>query len=86
MKLKSEFIVHNVGEESLLVPTGAADWAGVVRGNRTLGAILSLLLEETDEGAIVDAMRNRFDAPEDVIARDVSRAIEELRGIGALDE
>ena len=86
MKLKSEFIAHEAGAESLLVPTGAAGWAGVVRGNKTLGVILGLLQDETDEAAIVAAMNERFDAPEGAIERDVARALAELRKIGALDE
>ena len=86
MKLKQEFIAHEAGDESLLVPTGAADWAGVVRGNKTLGAILDLLKDETDEVVVVAAMRERFDAPEGAIERDVARALDELRKIGALDE
>jgi hypothetical protein len=57
-----------------------------VRGNKTLGAILALLKEDTTEEAIVAAMKERFDAPEDVIARDVKKALAELRKIGALDE
>lgn len=86
MKLKKEFITHDTGKESLLVPTGSADFSGLVRGNKTLGAILALLKEDTTEEAIVAAMKERFDAPEDVIARDVKKALAELRKIGALDE
>ena len=43
MKLRKEFITHDTGDESLLVPTGAAGFAGLVKGNKTLGAILELL-------------------------------------------
>lgn len=86
MKLKREFITHNTDSESLLVPAGGAGFSGLVRGNRTLGAILALLKQETTEEAIVAAMKKRFDAPEDVIARDVEKALSELRKIGALDE
>ena len=86
MKLKKEFIVHDTGSESLLVPAGGAGFSGLVRGNKTLGAILGLLKEDTTEEGIVAAMRRRFDAPEGVIARDVQRALAELRNIGALDE
>ena len=68
------------------MPTGGAGWAGLVRGNRTLGAIIGLLGTDTTEGAIVEAMCRRYDAPEEVIARDVRRALSELRRIGALDE
>ena len=86
MKLKKEFITHDTGSESLLVPTGKAGFAGLVKGNRTLGAILELLRQDTTEADIVAAMKERFDAPEEIIARDVKKALSELRKIGALDE
>ena len=86
MKLKKGFIVHDTGSESLLVPMGGAGWSGVVKGNKTLGAILELLKTDTTETAIIDAMKQRFDASEDVITRDVKKALSELRKIGALDE
>ncbi len=86
MKLKKEFITHETGTETLLVPTGSAAFAGLVKGNKTLGAILSLLKDETTEAEIVSAMKARFDAPEAIIARDVSRALTELRRIGAIEE
>lgn len=86
MKLKKEFIAYDTGTESLLVPAGGAGFSGLVRGNKTLGAILALLGEDTTEEAVVAAMKERFDAPEDVIARDVKKALSELRRIGALDE
>ena len=85
MKLKKEFITHQAGSESLLVPTGAAGFAGLVKGNKTLGAILELLKQDTTEAEIIAAMQARFDAPEEAIARDVRRALAELRRIGALD-
>ena len=86
MKLKKGFIFHDTGMESILVPMGDAGWSGVVRGNKTLGAILGLLKEDTTEAAIIDAMKRRFNAPEEIIARDVHKALSELRKIGALDE
>ena len=86
MKLKKGFIVHHTGTESLLVPMGGAGWSGVVRGNKTLGAILDLLKTDTDEAAIIDAMKRRFNAPEEIIARDVEKVLSELQKIGALDE
>jgi hypothetical protein len=86
MKLKKEFITHDIGAESLLVPTGGAGWSGLVKGNRTLGAILGCLKEDTTEDAVITAMKARFDAPEETITRDVKKALAELRKIGALDE
>ena len=86
MKLKKDYITHSTNGESLLVPAGSAGFAGIVRGNRTLGAILELLKQDTDEESIVAAMQARYDAPEELIAGDVRHALEELRKIGALDE
>ena len=86
MKLKNEYITHDTGTESLLVPTGRASFSGLVKGNKTLGAILELLKTETTEAEIVSALKSRYDAPEGAIERDVAKALSELRNIGALDE
>ena len=86
MKLKKEFITHNTDTESLLVPAGGAGFSGLVRGNRTLGEMLKLLKTDTAEAEIVKALRERFDAPEGIIERDVAKGLTELRKIGALDE
>ena len=85
MKLKKDFIVHNSEGESLLVPTGNAGFSGIVKGNKTFGAILELLKNDTTEEEITAAMRARFDAPEETVSRDVKKAIEKLREIGAID-
>ena len=86
MKLNANYIVHQAENQTILVPTGEADFSGVVQGNRTLKAILDLLQTETSEQRITEELASRFDAPEDVIRKDVRKALEELRKIGALDE
>lgn len=86
MKLKKDFIIHETGGESLLVPVGQSDFSGIVKGNKTLGVILSLLKEDTTEEAVVAAITARFSAKEEIVARDVHRAVTELRRIGALEE
>ena len=86
MKVKSDFIIHNRENESLLVSTGASDFNGLVRGNKTFGDIVGLMEEDTTEDQIVASMLERYDATEEQVRRDVVRVITELRGIGALDE
>jgi hypothetical protein len=86
VKLKKEFLVHDTGTETVLVPTAAAGFSGVARGNRTFGAVLGCLKNDVTQEEIVEALRARFDAPEGAIEADVERAVSELRGIGALDE
>ncbi len=86
MKLKKGFITYDTDSESMLIPSGSVSFSGLVKGNRTLGAVLTLLKEETTEAEIIASMKNRFDAPEEVIASDVAKVLSELRSIGALDE
>ena len=86
MKLNKNYIIHKTDSETILVPTGEADFAGIVRGNLTLDAILELLKQETDEAAVMAVMKARFGAPDEVITGDVKKALAELRKIGALDE
>lgn len=86
MKLKKEFLVFDVGKESMLVPTGAAKFVGLVRGNQIFGVILELLKKETTEKKIVAAICEEYDGPKEVIEEDVKKAVSELRRIGALEE
>ncbi len=86
MKLNREFLIHNTNGQVVLVPTGAAGFSGVVRGNRTLGALLELLASDTTEAELVSAMKARFTAPDGMIESDVQTALAQLRKIGALDE
>ena len=86
MKLSKKFVIYNSSRDSLLVPSGKAKFAGLVRGNKTLGALLALLKTDTDEAAIIKALCARFDAPEPVIAADVKKVLAELSAIGALEE
>ena len=86
MKLKKEFLIHKTESETVLGPTADAGFSGVVRGNKTLGAILELLSDEVTEEEIISALKTRFDAPENAIERDVKKAVSELKKIGAIDE
>jgi len=85
MKLKPYFIAHNSSNESYLVPTSGAEFSGVVKGNKTLGAIIGLLKEETTREQVIDKMKERFEAPEGVIEKDVDTVIYQLQKIGALE-
>lgn len=85
MKLNKDFLLHTIADETVLVPTGKATFSGIVRGNKTLGAVLELLKTDTTEEQIVAAMCAQFDAPQDVIEQDVRRVIDELTKIGAID-
>ena len=86
MKIKKEFIIHETGSETMLVATGKANFSGLVKGNKMLGEILSLMKEDTTEAEVVRRMRDKFEAPEGKIEEDVHKVVTELRGIGAIEE
>lgn len=86
MKLNEEFIVHNLGEETLLVPTGKADFHGLVQGNKTVDVILNCLLHDTTLDAIVAVLKDKFDGSEDEMRADVEDVVAQLRAIGAIDD
>ena len=86
MKLKDTFIVHTMDNETLLVPTGSADFRGLAQGNKSVGVILDCLSDDTTIEEIVDALRKRFDGSVDNMRADVIDIIDQLRSIGAIDE
>ena len=88
MRVKDGFILHNIGEEYMAVATGEAaeNFNGIVRNNETAAYIFELLQQETTEEAIVDAMRERYDADRSIIERDVKAVIEKMRSAGFLHE
>ena len=88
MKLKDGFVLHQTGGEYMMVATGdaTASFNGLVRNNQTSNFILTKLLEDTTEEAIVDAMVKAYDAPKDVIQNDVHQIILKLKEAGFIDE
>ena len=85
MKLKDTYITHDSDGEQILLDTSSS-FAGLIRNNKTAAFIVECLKEDTTEEKIVEAMFEKYDAPTDVLARDVSEVIEKLRKVGALDE
>ena len=85
MKLKDTYITHDSDGEQILLDTSSS-FAGLIRNNKTAAFIVECLKEETTEEKIVEAMFEKYDAPKDVLAKDVSDVIEKLRKVGDLDE
>ena len=85
MKLKDTYITHESDGEQILLDTSSS-FAGLIRNNKTAAFIVECLKEDTTEEKIVEAMLEKYDAPKDVLAKDVSEVIGKLRKVGALDE
>lgn len=86
MKLKDGFITYEMGGEQVIVSTGSVRFPGLVRSNKTAAFIVDCLKTETTQEAIISAMLEKYDAPRDVIARDVAKVLDGLRSVGALEE
>ena len=85
MKLKDTYITHDSDGEQILLDTSSS-FAGLIRNNKTAAFIVECLKEETTQEKIVEAMFEKYDAPKEVLAKDVSEVIGKLRKVGALDE
>lgn len=86
MKLKEDFITQDIDDTQFLVSMGTEAFSGIVRSNKTSAFIVDCLKGETTEGAIVDAMCAKYDAPRDTITADVKEILDTLRRINALEE
>lgn len=88
MKLKEGFILHDVGEEHMVVATGEAGkhFNGLIRNNSTANEIYRMLLKETTEEQIVEEMLKKYEVSKEVVNKDVHNIIEQIRKAGFLDE
>ena len=85
MKLKDTYITHDSDGEQILLDTSSS-FAGLIRNNKTAALIVEWLKDDTTQEKIVEAVFEKYDAPKDVLAKDVADVIEKLRKVGALDE
>ena len=86
MKLKKEFVNHDLGQTRFLVCMDPKVFRGFMRGNDTAGFILYRLSEEITLEELVQAVADEYDADLDVISRDVEDFLNRLRSMNALEE
>jgi hypothetical protein len=88
MKLHDGFITYTTGAEQIMVAAGTASevFRGMVRSNATAAFIIDCLKEEISREELGDKLVARYDAPREIILRDLDRILDSLRKIGALDE
>lgn len=88
MKLHNGFITYTSGAEQIMVAAGSASetFRGMVRSNATAAFIIECLKEEISREELTQKLLQRYDAPADIIERDLDKILSALRGIGALDE
>lgn len=89
MKLKDDYILYNASEEeTIAVATGAEaeNFRGLMRANKTAGAIMEYLQEDPSEDELVRKMTERFDAGEEDVRAGVAEVLNALRKVGAIEE
>ncbi len=85
MKLKEGFVTHESCGEQILVSANGS-FNGLVKSNKTAAFIIDCLKEETTEADIIKKMLDVYDAPKEIIEKDVFKIIEKLKSINAIDE
>ena len=84
MKLKDTFITYTATGEHTMVATEG--FSGIVRSNKTAAFIIEALKKPVTQEQIVDAMEAKYDAPREILERDVAAVLEKLRSIGAIED
>ena len=67
MKLNKNFLVHKTGSEVVVVPTGDADFSGIIRGNESLSIILEYLKDDVTLEEIISGIKKTYEDENDMI-------------------
>lgn len=87
MKLKKDIVLGSIDGKDFAIATGklSKKFNGIINNNPTASYIFKLLQKEQTENSIVEAMCEKYDAPEDVIRADVKEVLNLLKEMGILD-
>ena len=86
MKLNKNFLLHKTGGEVVVVPTGDANFSGIIRGNESLSIILEYLKNDVTIDEIISGIKENYEDENDMIELDVINAIKRLKSVGAIDD
>lgn len=87
MKLKDEIVLGNIDGKDFAIATGSLSqkFQGLINNNPTANFIFTLLKTEQTEDSIVNAMLEKYDAPESVIRADVKELLAQLEEMEILE-
>ena len=74
MRLSNNYVYHMSVGEAALILTGDTEFSGLVRGNKTLGAILELLQSDTTEEEMIRKLTERFNVTEETASRECEKS------------
>ena len=88
MKLNKDIMLGNIDGRDFAIATGelSKTFNGIINNNPSANFIFNLLKTEQTEDSIVQAMLEKYDAPEEVILADVRELLDVIRKAGILEE
>ena len=88
MKLNKDIMLGNIDGRDFAIATGelSKTFNGIINNNPSANFIFNLLKTEQTEDSIVQAMLEKYDAPEEVIRADVRELLDVIRNAGILEE
>ena len=88
MKIQSGFLLRNIVDEWVVMPTGerALTIPGAMVLNEVAVVIWNALQTPTTFDSLLEAIRVEFDVDVDTAAEDLRAFLDQLRSVGALDE
>lgn len=86
MKIKEGFVLRNVADATIVVPTGAAsiDFNGMITLNETGAFLWHLLESETTEEQVLEAMLKEYDVDRATAKAGIARFVAKLEKEGLL--
>ena len=88
MRLKDDFILHNTGDDFVIIATGevAKNFNGMIKLNNMGGEIVTLLKNEITEEEVVKAIVDKYEVDYDTAKEDITNLLSSLRKVGIIVE
>lgn len=86
MRLKDDFILHNTGEDFVIIATGEAtkNFNGIIKLNNMGGEIVSFLSNDISEEDIIKAIVEKYEVDYDTAKEDIKNILDSLRKAGVI--
>ena len=88
MKIKDSFVLSQIGDSYIVVPTGAdtVDLNGMITLNETGAFLWEKLSEDKTAADLADEILKEYDIDRETVMADINEFVEKLRTIGAICE
>lgn len=86
MRLKDDFILHNTGEDFVIIATGEAtkNFNGIIKLNNMGGEIVGLLANDISEEEIIKAIVEKYEVEYETAKEDILNLLNSLRKAGVI--